>query len=545
MESVGERHSYSYRWARANLRLLRRRLRFWERYQIRNLVLVLFEPNLPAADPEAFGPELNLTGGATARALFYSAGLHILLVTTPLPDSLGTFLASSAEPQAEIEETSLATSHVLPPIYPRRMPKSRPSPGGREGQPLPPLGAEAPARQVIVSTPPQPNHPRQTLLQQFGRERVRVAQDLKLPNMVLPPDPQAAPASQIDLSRLRVPNAPVDMSGPPRAPQALRPKRSAAQLALQQTQRVNRYPRISLPESASGDSRTSAPDVALQPGTPRSGDVATPGLLSLSASPGAPRRRLDLPEGNLRARFVSGPYSGQGSPGGVPGGTPGAAGGSGGGPGGIAGGGEGLIVPNVLVTPAGEVPAGPVIVGQEGRAGAPPPIPQRPTSSDTVRGGNQPSLPVAALPTQSPAERGRQLLEESQSGGGSRRVFVTYLYLANLTSQSSSWLLQFAERNPSSPAGPILPPRVRKKVDPCYPSEALRERVEGIVVIYGIIRADGRVEDALVMKGANSSIDKAALDSFSNSLFEPARKNGRAVDVETLVEIPFRLVPCL
>ena len=146
----------------------------------------------------------------------------------------------------------------------------------------------------------------------------------------------------------------------------------------------------------------------------------------------------------------------------------------------------------------------------------------------------------------SPLERGRQLMQEAMSGGGaSRRVFVTYLYLANLTSQSSSWLLQFAERNPSIPGGALLPPRVRRKVDPCYPSEALRERVEGVVVVYGIIRADGRVEDAVVMKGANHAIDKAALDAFSSSLFEPGRKNGRPVDVEALVEIPFRLVPCL
>ena len=545
MESVGERHSYSYRWARANLRLWRRRLRFRERRLIRNLVLVLFEPGLPAADPDAFGPELNLTGGATARTLVFSAGLHLLLVTTPLPEFLSAYLVGPpAAPPPEIGETQLATAHVLSPIYPRRMPKSKPSPGGKEGRPLPPPGAETPARQTIVSTPAEPNHPRQTLLQQFGRERVRIPQqDLKLPNMVLPPDPQAVPTSQVDLSRLRVPNAPVDLSGPARAPVPPRPKRSSSQLALQQTQKVNLYPRITLPETAGGESAASAPEINLQPGAPRSGDLATPGVLALSASPGVPRRRLDLPEGNLRARFVAGPFSGEGSPGGVPGGVPGASGGSGGGPGGIAAGGEGLIVPGILVTPAGAVPAGPVIVGPGGNSGTPPPPkPARPVA----RAESPASVATSAAPAQSPEERGRQLMEEAQGGEhGSRRVFVTYLYLANLTSQSSSWLLQFAERQPSNPGGPILPPRARRKVDPCYPNEALRERVEGTVVIYGVIRADGRVEDAVVMKGTNSAIDKAALGAFSSSLFEPARKNGKAVDVETLVEIPFRLVPCL
>jgi hypothetical protein len=149
MKGVGERHSYSYRWARANLRLLRRRLRQWERYQIRNMVLVLVEPGLHTPDPEEFigtplSPiELNLTGRTTIRALFYSASLHVLLVSTPLPDYLLASFAGAAPVQPEVEDARLATSNVLPPIFPRRMPKSRPSPGGTEGQPLPPLGAEA------------------------------------------------------------------------------------------------------------------------------------------------------------------------------------------------------------------------------------------------------------------------------------------------------------------------------------------------------------------------------------------------------------------
>ncbi|HXE76246.1 MAG TPA: TonB family protein [Candidatus Xenobia bacterium] len=540
MKGVGERHSDTFRWARTNLRLLRRRVQLWERRQVRNLVLVLFEPD-PPADPDPFGPELDLSGGLTLRTIVCSAGLHVLLVTTPLPEFLAALIPQSAQAQPELEEAQLATSRVLPPIYPRRMPKSRPNPGGKEGQPLPPLGAEARAQQTIVSTPKDPNHPRQTLLQQFGRERLRVPQNVNLPNMVIPPDPQATPVGQIDLSRLRVPNAPVDPNGSPRAPPVLRPRRNIAQLALQQTRKVNLYPRLTLPEGAGGGSKSSAPEINLQFGTPRSGDLATPGVLALSATPGAPRRRLELPDANLRTRFVSGPYSGAGSPGGVPTGVPGAEGGSGGGPGGVAGGGEGLIVPGVLVTPAGEVPLGPVIVGRQGGPGVPPPPPKLEQPAPSEARANSASTP----PSLSPLERGRQLMQEAMGGGSaSRRVFVTYLYLANLTSQSSSWLLQFAERNPTSP-GPVLPPRARKKVDPCYPSEALRERVEGVVVVYGIIRADGRVEDAVVMKGANSAIDRAALDAFSSSLFEPGRKNGRPVDVEALVEIPFRLVPCM
>lgn len=140
-------------------------------------------------------------------------------------------------------------------------------------------------------------------------------------------------------------------------------------------------------------------------------------------------------------------------------------------------------------------------------------------------------------------------MEAAQGGGrGSRRVYVTYLYLANLTSQSSSWLVQFAEQETNNPAGeslvPLAPPQVAKKVDPCYPSEGQKERVEGVVVIYGVVRADGRVQDAVVMRGLSAKIDQAALEAFSRSVFQPARKSGRPVDIEVLVEIPFRLAPC-
>ena len=554
MGRVGESTPSWQRRARVSWKVWRRRLRHWERHLVRNAVFVLFEPSLPAPEPNAFY-ELNLTGGVTARTVLISAGLHILLMSTPAPAWLATLGVGEREPtEAEIEAQQLATSHVLPPIYPRRMPKREPSPGGREGEPLPPRGAERVQPQTIVSSPPNPNHPRQTLLQQLVRARPRPApSDVRLPNMVLPDDPAATPVPEIDLGRLRVPGAPLDTSGPPRAPALPRPRRDASQLSLRAAKPANPIPRLTLPEAAGADDLGTGPSASVPPGVPRSGDLAAPGVLELSAAPAAPQRRLRLPDENLRARFVAGPHGGSGSPGGVPGGTPGASGGSGGGPGGIAGGGEGLIVPDILVTPAGDVPPGPVIVGPQG--GGAPPAPRRQAAESrtgaSAASNAAPAPAPAPAPPPSPQERGRALLEAVEKGGGGpRRLYVTYLYLANLTSQSSSWLLQFAESlvgNPAAanPEALLVPPQVRKKVDPCYPNEpSFTERVEGVVVVYGLIRADGRVEDPVVMRGINPRIDQAALDAFSRSLFEPARKRGKAVAIDALVEIPFRFAPC-
>ncbi len=539
------------RRARTTWRVWRWRLRCRVRQIGRNATFVLFEPGLPAPEPQAFY-ELNLTGGATARAVLISTGLHIFLMTAPLPEWFAELGIAIQPPTAalEAEPQQLATSNVLPPIYPRRMPKREPSPGGREGEPLPPRGAESVQPQTIVSTPPNPNHPRQTLLQQFPRQPRRAAPETRLPNMVLPDDPAATPMPEIDLQRLRVPGAPLDSSGPPRAPAPPRPRRDTSQLSLRAAKPANPIPRLTLPEAAGADDLGAGPNVNVPPGVPLSGDLAAPGVVALSATPGAPQRVIRLPDQNLRARFVAGPNPGSGSPGGIPGGTPGASGGSGGGPGGMAGGGEGLIVPDILVTPAGDVPPGPVIVGPQG--GGAPPAPRRETaasrSSGAGRGSPAASPPPAPPP---PQERGRALLEAVHAGGaGPRRLYVTYLYLANLTSQSSSWLLQFAESlvgsaAPSGPEAILAPPQVRKKVDPCYPSEVeFKERVEGVVVVYGLIRPDGRVDDAVVMRGINPRIDQAALEAFSRSLFEPARKRGKPVAIDALVEIPFRFAPC-
>ncbi|MCI0402467.1 MAG: hypothetical protein L0212_02955, partial [Acidobacteria bacterium] len=250
MGRVGETRPGWFRRARVGARVWRRRLRRWERRLIRNAVFVLVEPSIPAPEQESFAGtpvshvELNLTGGVTARAVLVSAGLHILLVTTPAPDWLGSpGMARPIDVALEQEEPALATSHVLPPIYPRRMPQRQPSPGGREGEPLPPRGAEAVQPQTIVSTPPNPNHPRQTLLQQFAHERLRATPpETRLPNMVLPEDPAAAPMSEIDLNRLRVPGAPLDPSGPPRAPSPPRPRRDSSQLSLRPAKPANPVP---------------------------------------------------------------------------------------------------------------------------------------------------------------------------------------------------------------------------------------------------------------------------------------------------------------
>jgi TonB family protein len=541
-------------------------------------VRVLREP-LPALPEDATEPAFRDADvrlrQSRQRELLVSVALHVLFLSLPVPEFLTrppAYKPTFTTVRIEYDLRWTGTSPVLPPISPTRRPERKPGPGGQEGQPLPPPGADIVSPQVIVSNPPQPNHPTQTLLQQFGLEKSRVqAPDVRLPNMVIPPSADAAPTAQVDLKRMRVPDAPLDLTGPPRSGLPPRPK-SRAELAMQEMPLENLMPRLTLPTSAGGEGSTgTAPEVNAPMGVPRSGDLATPGVIALSANPAAPGPVLRLPDTNLRARFTAGPVAGRGSPGGVPGGVPGASGGSGGGPGGEGGGPGGLAAPDILVTPGGPVPPGPVIVGVERPPGAavpPPPPPARtaaasaaPQPSEAQRGRQEDARSEQASPSKSAQQRARELLEAARAGSQSRRrVDTTYAFIPALTSQSSTWMLRYAERDPGSPgrvatAGisansprknpDLVPPRAMKKVDPCYPSDAYRERVDGTVVLYGVIRADGVVEDATLVEGIEPRVDTRAVRAFAQSVFEPARKKGQPIEVEVLVEIPFRLAPCL
>ena len=507
-------------------------------------------PLLPPGSALVAFRDAAVERGWPARAFVASVGLHIAFILMPLPEFLTRTPARPANLETVRIEYDLqwtGASPVLPPISPAPNRSRPPSPGGEEHKPLPPRGADRIQPQVIISNPAQPNHPTQTLISQHGLERARVdVGELRLPNVVIPP----ANAPEIDLRRIRIPDAPIDLTGPPQNARPPRP-RSRAELALANAKLENLLPRLTLATGTAGKGPGDAPDIAAPPGIARSGDLEAPSLIALSANPAAPTGVLELPDANLRARFSTGPFSGSGSPGGVSGGVTGAQGGSGGGPGGIGGGPGGLNAPDIMVSPAGPVPAGPVIVGPGIGAGGPaipPPPPRAETRPPAMRPAGQ--VPPARALTQRAEDMVGGLTPGSRIGSayGGRRVYTIYINMPNLTSQSGSWVLRFAELGGehSLAAGgaadyPIVAPVAMRKVDPRYPAAARYTGIEGSVLLYGIIRADGSVDSVQVVRGLHSLLDDSAVDAFQRWRFQPGQKNGSNVPLEVVVEIPFRL----
>ena len=528
--------------------------------------LRVLRATLPVLPPQAalaaFRADL-LARTWPARALAASAALHVLFVFVPLPEFLTRAPAVPAGLRAVRIEHDLhwaGNARFLPPIAPKRLPKRSASPSGKKEQPLPRRGADVRRAQTIVSNPPEPNHPRQTLLTQLGLEKVRVpVRDLQLPNMVIPPSPAAAPVSELDLRRLRAPAA-LNIPGAAAAPQPPRPK-LRSQLALAETRIENLFPRLAV-DSGGAAAAAPPPDVGATASLASAGDLTAPGIIALSANPSAPRPVLELPEANLRARFTTGPFEGSGSPRGVPGGAPEIGGGPesrsfGTGAGGLngEGGANGLSVPGVFVSNAGPAPPGPVIVGPARENSA--------VNSAAAALATKPDLralvpPVAGLARQQPSpgdkaveQRAEEMIEGPGRGArpsGGQRVYSVLINMPNLTSQTGSWVLRFAElgERATSAGGAaesfaLEAPVAVKKVDPRYPGEARRDHLEGVVYLYGVIREDGTVESVRVVRSVHQLLDENAVAAFQRWQFEPGRKNGAPVALEVVVEIPFRL----
>ena len=81
------------------------------------------------------------------------------------------------------------------------------------------------------------------------------------------------------------------------------------------------------------------------------------------------------------------------------------------------------------------------------------------------------------------------------------------------------------------------------KVDPKYIASAMEEGVEGTVILYALIRADGTVGAIRVMASVDDRLDESAVAALSKWRFQPATKGGNPIGVDAVVEIPFRLMP--
>lgn len=77
---------------------------------------------------------------------------------------------------------------------------------------------------------------------------------------------------------------------------------------------------------------------------------------------------------------------------------------------------------------------------------------------------------------------------------------------------------------------------------PRYPTESRRLREQGTVVLMVLLNLDGRVSEVSIQRSSgHSRLDQAALSAVRRWRWSPTRRNGVAVMVRGVVEIPFVL----
>ena len=85
-------------------------------------------------------------------------------------------------------------------------------------------------------------------------------------------------------------------------------------------------------------------------------------------------------------------------------------------------------------------------------------------------------------------------------------------------------------------------PLYRQNPPPQYPMKARRRHLEGTVILEVMVNAEGRVEDLEIKESSGYRIlDKAALSSVRNWMFEPGRRNGLRVAMTVQIPVRFKL----
>ena len=92
----------------------------------------------------------------------------------------------------------------------------------------------------------------------------------------------------------------------------------------------------------------------------------------------------------------------------------------------------------------------------------------------------------------------------------------------------------------SVPAGGTDPEVIRRAV-PVYPPAARRAGVGGTVVLRGIVRRDGSIDELRVVKDLPYGLGEAARKAVERWRFRPATHNGEAIDVYYTVTVNYRL----
>ena len=383
-------------------------------------------------------------------------------------------------------------------------------------------------KQQIVSSPK--NAPKATQMVWTPAPELKLTKETPSPNILalkVPPPPKIQPKKytppEVRKTARELPTVkPVD------APQSLVAKATPDPLinlgAAPKLTLANR-PRFTAPEvRAPARSAANVPDMPSAPalaseGSPDSAPAVDAALQSALANVAVvglnPSDKNVLPEGSRAAQFSAGPKL---NPDGGTGGDRGAS----------------LSVPDLFVK-GGGAEAKPTMMARM----------VAPTSPEALRGMSKYSGPTREAAPTRPSGAAAHVTNAPNPRFEGREVYSMAIQMPNITSYVGSWLMWYSDRNSAVREGPVSPPVPHRKVDPKYIATAAEERIEGRVQLMCVIRNNGKVDQVELVHGIDDRLNQSAMEALAKWEFAPATRGGTPVDVDVMVEIPFRLAPRL
>jgi len=523
--------------------------------------------------PASFWPDVFVTRGLPWRRFVESGAYHVLALALIWLVSGFLALQPQAVPRATLAHDEViyyTPEEYLPPLDTRQ-------PDSSEAQKADPEYSAQP----IISVPPEADNRSQTIV---TAPDIKLKQNVALPNVVAwsdrpqmpiapapvvlasiisrlaPPTENAvvAPAPNLDRNddHRNLPGMQAAVIAPPPAVEAASARRPG-DINIGRSAVIAPAPRLTLDAqraTAGGNpgAASLSPQVVAPPPSLRTSSSGSGGgrmiALNLHPAVGAPP---DPPAGNRRGNFASTPEGHRGASG-----TPGSATGESAGTDGH-GTGKGKENGSGSGKSISSLPSG-LYVGKSSAAAPTSPVAGNP-SGETENSVNPNLIAGARLPRVSSAPaRTLQPESETKLSGEEREVFrdrkfySLTLNMPNLNSAGGSWIIRFAElkqsapanspsgTSPGSTASDLSAPSATRKVDPAYPLELMRQRLEGTVILFGVIHADGTVGNVRVLRSVDERLDQYASDALSRWKFQPATKDDAPVDVEATFQIPFR-----
>lgn len=466
-----------------------------------------------------------------------------------------------AELEKNFQITYYRPSDLLPKI--RSVSDGPKDPAGQKRGIKPPKGSTSfHPRQMIQSSPPNPDNFAQTIIQP-GTPKLKIKQEVKVPNIVVwNVDTKVESmeiASKVTSLLTAKLNAPAAAIRPP-DPQLKNLEQNLSQLTNVKSDLVNPQPKLALhpgvsPEwSIGSDAGNPGPVIQVNGGALRS-DLRN--LVVLSANPGLPGLGgIKVPPGNKSGAFSISPDGNRaGSPEGVDGGilAGGIPGGGGSGAGDGSGFGSGGNIANIQI-PGVSVKGAP----NDGVS--------------TIAGPGERPRSLSGfsdmLTIDDPGESYNITVVEGRTGGAGLGVYGVLSGKRNYTvfvpMPGGRWIMQFsemgnrsshtaAETQPAvfqsqvlvSTLETIVQPRPLRKVDPGRPEDEELAKLRGMVVLYAVISADGGVDRVRIIRSLNPALDDRAMDALKRWKFKAAQLGKRPIEVQALFGIPFKPQPRL